>query len=86
MAHCPFDCPATDETGSVTPEHLSAGAYAACFLGALKSHAAKAHVKSDGLVLVARAHLEEDSAGGLTNCRWICGRRSRVSIKVMLST
>jgi osmotically inducible protein OsmC len=49
--------------GSVTPEHLFAGAYAACFLGALKNHAAKAHVKSDGFVLVARAHLDEDSAG-----------------------
>jgi organic hydroperoxide reductase OsmC/OhrA len=45
--------------GSVTPEHLFAGAYAACFLGALKNHAAK----GDGFVLVARAHLEEDSAG-----------------------
>ncbi len=55
----------TDEKpGSVTPEHLFAGAYAACFLGALKSAAEKAHQKTEGMTLVARAHLDEDDTGG----------------------
>jgi Ohr subfamily peroxiredoxin len=49
---------------SVTPEHLFAGAYAACFLGALKNAAATAHLPTEGLTLVARAHLEEDNRGG----------------------
>jgi len=50
---------------SVTPEHLFAGAYAACFLGALKGAAERAHIKLDdaGTVVTARAHLEEDSRG-----------------------
>ena len=54
----------TDEgSGSVTPEHLFAGAYAACFLGSLKNHMEKAHLKAEGVTLVARAHLEEDDRG-----------------------
>jgi Ohr subfamily peroxiredoxin len=55
----------TDEQpGSVTPEHLFAGAYGACFLGALENAAEKAHVKLTGVTLVTRAHLEEDQQGG----------------------
>jgi lipoyl-dependent peroxiredoxin len=52
-----------EQNGSVTPEHLFAGAYAACFLASLKNHAEKAHLKVDGFVLVGRAHLEEDAKG-----------------------
>lgn len=50
--------------GSVTPEHLFAGAYGACYLGALKNAAKKANVKTEGVTLVARAHLDEDDRGG----------------------
>jgi Ohr subfamily peroxiredoxin len=53
-----------ERTGSITPEHLFAGAYAACFLGALKNHAEKAHLAIEGLTVVGRAHLEEDDRGG----------------------
>jgi lipoyl-dependent peroxiredoxin len=49
---------------SVTPEHLFAGAYAACFLGALKNAAETAHLSTEGYTVVARAHLEEDNRGG----------------------
>ena len=56
---------ATDERAeSVTPEHLFAGAYAACFLGALKNAAETAHLDLEGLTVVCRAHLEEDDRGG----------------------
>jgi lipoyl-dependent peroxiredoxin len=57
------DLSSDEQTGSVTPEHLFAGAYAACFLGSLKNHAEKAHIKIEGLTVQARAHLEEDSRG-----------------------
>lgn len=57
------DLSTDEESGSVTPEHLFAGAYAACFLGSLKNHAEKAHMKIDGLTVVGRAHLEEDGRG-----------------------
>ncbi len=53
-----------EEPGAVTPEHLFAGAYAACYLGALENAAKKAHVKLQGVTLVARAHLDEDDRGG----------------------
>jgi osmotically inducible protein OsmC len=54
-----------EQPESVTPEDLFAGAYAACYLGALKNAAEKAHVPlADGATVVARAHLEEDSKGG----------------------
>lgn len=49
---------------SVTPEHLFAGAYGSCFLGALKNAAQTAHLPTDGFTVVARAHLEEDNRGG----------------------
>jgi osmotically inducible protein OsmC len=52
-----------ENSGSVTPEHLFAGAYAACFLGSLKNHAEKAHLKVEGPTVVGRAHLEEDDRG-----------------------
>jgi Ohr subfamily peroxiredoxin len=55
----------TDEQrDSVTPEHLFAGAYASCFLGSLESAAEKAHIKTSGVTVVARVHLEEDNRGG----------------------
>ena len=53
-----------EQQGSVTPEHLFAGAYGACFLGALQNAAERAHVKVTGMTLVARAHLDEDERGG----------------------
>jgi Ohr subfamily peroxiredoxin len=49
---------------SVTPEHLFGGAYAACFLGALKNAATTAHLPTEGMTVVAKAHLEEDNRGG----------------------
>jgi Ohr subfamily peroxiredoxin len=55
----------TDEQrDSVTPEHLFAGAYASCFLGSLESAAEKAHLKVEGVTVIARVHLEEDNRGG----------------------
>ena len=53
-----------NQPGSVTPEHLFAGAYGACFLGALKNAAETAHLPTDGMTIVAKAHLEEDDRGG----------------------
>lgn len=58
------DLSSDEPDGAVTPEHLFAGAYAACFLGAVKSAVEKAHLKVEGMTLVARAHLEEDDRGG----------------------
>lgn len=49
---------------SITPEHLFAGAYAACFLGALKNAAETAHLELAGVSVTGRAHLEEDDQGG----------------------
>jgi osmotically inducible protein OsmC len=53
-----------EKSDSVTPEHLFAGAYAACFLGALKNAAETAQLPTEGMTLMARAHLEEDNRGG----------------------
>lgn len=52
-----------EQAGSVTPEHLFAGAYAACFLGAVKNAAETAHLPTEGMTVVAKAHLEEDNRG-----------------------
>lgn len=49
---------------SITPEHLFAGAYAACFLGALSNAAETAHLQIDGATVTGRAYLEDDSRGG----------------------
>jgi Ohr subfamily peroxiredoxin len=55
----------TDERpGSVTPEHLFAGAYGSCYLGALKNAAETAHLPTEGMTVTALAHLEEDNRGG----------------------
>lgn len=54
----------SDGEDSVTPEHLFAGAYASCFLGALQNHAEKGHIKLVGATVTGRAHLEEDNRGG----------------------
>ena len=53
-----------EQSGSATPEHLFAGAWAACFLGSLKNHAEKAHIQIEGLTVTGRAQLEEDDKGG----------------------
>lgn len=58
------DLSTAEQPESVTPEHLFAGAYAACFLGSLKAHAEKAHLPTEGFTVVGRAHLEEDARGG----------------------
>lgn len=59
------DLDTLERAESTTPEHLFGGAYAACFLGALKAHAEKAHIKLDeGATVTARTHLEEDNRGG----------------------
>ena len=52
-----------NQLDSVTPEHLFAGAYGACFLGALKNAAETGHLPTEGMTVVAKAHLEEDSRG-----------------------
>jgi len=57
------DFSSKEQPGAVTPEHLFAGAYAACFLGSLQNHAEKAHLKLEGATVVGRAHLEEDERG-----------------------
>ncbi len=49
---------------SITPEHLFAGAYAACFLGSLKNAAETLHLELEGITVLGRAHLEEDPKGG----------------------
>lgn len=53
-----------EQPGSITPEHLFAGAYGACFLGALENAIEKAHCKVEGATVVARVHLDEDNQGG----------------------
>jgi lipoyl-dependent peroxiredoxin len=53
-----------DAPNSVTPEHLFAGAYAACFHGALKNAAERAHREIPGSTVTADVSLEEDDAGG----------------------
>lgn len=58
------DLSTTEAQGSITPEHLFASAYAACFLGSLRSHAEKSHLRTDGATVIARAHLDEDERGG----------------------
>jgi lipoyl-dependent peroxiredoxin len=58
------DLSADEQTGNVTPEHLFAGAYAACYLGALKNALEKSHLQAEGVTVVGRAHLEEDNRGG----------------------
>ena len=52
-----------DKTGT-TPEHLFAGAYAACFYGAVEAAAERAHKKIPGLSVIAQVALEEDEHGG----------------------
>jgi Ohr subfamily peroxiredoxin len=51
------------DAGSITPEHLFAGAYGACFLDDLLKAAERAHVALRGVTLMARAHLDEDNRG-----------------------
>src|SRR5258708_35357998 len=53
-----------EKPDSITPEHLFAGAYAACFHGALKNAAESAHLPVEDLTVLARAHLDEDDRGG----------------------
>lgn len=44
----------------LTPEHLFAGAYAACFLGAVRNAAEKSHVTIEGLTVSAQVSLVEE--------------------------
>lgn len=53
-----------EQPESITPEHLFAGAYAACFLGAMKNAAETSHYDLKGMTVTCRAHLEEDHQGG----------------------
>lgn len=45
---------------ALTPEHLFAGAYAACFLGALKNAAERSHLTLVGVTVQAQVSLVED--------------------------
>lgn len=47
----------------ITPEHLFAGAYAACFLSALRNAAARSHVPLTGVTVMAQVSLLEDERG-----------------------
>ena len=53
----------SEKDGTITPEHLFAGAYAACFLESLKNHAEKTYHSVNGFTVVGRAHLNEDERG-----------------------
>lgn len=55
---------ADEQPGSITPEHLFAAAYAACFLGAVMHAAETAHLEIEGAAVSGRASLEEDEGGG----------------------
>jgi lipoyl-dependent peroxiredoxin len=46
-----------------TPEHLFAGAYAACFHSALKKAAQTAHLEIPGSSVIARVGLADDASG-----------------------
>lgn len=48
---------------TLTPEHLFAGAYAACFYSAVENAAERAHVQIPGLSIIANVALEEDAHG-----------------------
>lgn len=58
-----FTPPKADHTGGLTPELLFAGAYAACFHGAILAMAAKAHFKIEGSTVVAKVSLVENERG-----------------------
>lgn len=53
-----------ERPGSVTPEHLFAGAYGSCYLGAILAAAERSHITIKGASLVSRVHLDEDQRGG----------------------
>lgn len=53
-----------EDKAGATPEHLFAGAYAACFYSAVESAAERAHKSIPGLSIVAHVALEEDEHGG----------------------
>ncbi len=52
-----------DDSKAVTPEHLFAGAYAACYLEALKHALEKSHLSAEGVTVIARVHLDETESG-----------------------
>lgn len=55
----------SEEAGeSITPEHLFAAAYAACFHSALKSAAERAHQSIDGSTVTAQVQLGTEDDGG----------------------
>lgn len=49
---------------TLTPEHLFAGAYAACYYSAIENAAERAHRKIPGLSVIANVALDEDDRGG----------------------
>jgi lipoyl-dependent peroxiredoxin len=51
---------------SLTPEHLFAGAYAACFFEAMQDAAKNSHCEVDGLTVMAQVSLIEDERGNPT--------------------
>ena len=53
-----------EKQDSLNSEHLFAGAYASCFLGALLAAAEKASKPVKGATLKALVHLQEDASGG----------------------
>jgi osmotically inducible protein OsmC len=55
-----IDFAPADETHGITPEHLFAGAYAACFHSALKSAAERANLDISGSTVVARVELGDE--------------------------
>lgn len=52
-----------DGEDGLVPEHLFAGAYAACFHSALASAAERSHLEIPGLSVIANVALEEDDRG-----------------------
>ncbi|HEY8993702.1 MAG TPA: Ohr family peroxiredoxin [Lacunisphaera sp.] len=48
---------------AVTPEHLFAGAYAACFFAAMQNAAKRSHCFIEGLTVMAQVSLIEDEQG-----------------------
>ncbi len=49
-----------DKTHAITPEHLFAGAYAACFHSALKSAAERSNLDIAGSTVIARVELGDE--------------------------
>lgn len=67
MADSDFRVSFSPQNGAhVTPEHLFASAYAACFSSAVAGAAERAHRKIPGLGVTANVALREENHGDLT--------------------